>query len=67
MADWEERATAAVASAVRTLTRVRVGGLGRRWDATNASSFILEPPKGRSDSAAHLRPHPEWMNDRTKV
>ncbi|GAA0276725.1 hypothetical protein GCM10010302_13020 [Streptomyces polychromogenes] len=43
-ADWAERATAAVAMAVRTLTRVRVGGLGRRWDATKASSFILEPP-----------------------
>jgi hypothetical protein len=35
------RATAAAAVAVSTVTRVRLGCLGRRWDATKASSFFL--------------------------
>jgi hypothetical protein len=40
------RATAAAAVTVSTETRVRLAGLGRRWDATKASSFFLQPPTG---------------------
>ncbi|MET7494938.1 hypothetical protein, partial [Streptomyces sp900116325] len=36
----------AAAVAVSTVTRVRLGCLGRRWDATKASSFFLDPPTG---------------------
>jgi hypothetical protein len=43
------RATAAAAAVVSTVTRVRLGCLGRRWDATKASSFFLQPPAECAD------------------
>ncbi|BBC37164.1 hypothetical protein SGFS_084580 [Streptomyces graminofaciens] len=44
MAACEVMATAAAAAVVSTVTRVRLGCFGRRWDATEASSFFLQPP-----------------------
>ncbi|GHG03291.1 hypothetical protein GCM10018791_14000 [Streptomyces zaomyceticus] len=63
---WAVRATAAAAVAVSTVTRMRLGCLGRRWDATKASSFFLraaQPVRGRR----FLRRHPGWVINRAKV
>src|SRR5262249_32666382 len=43
-AAWADRATAAAAVAGSTGTRVRLACVGRRRDATRASSFCLQPP-----------------------
>ncbi|SCY22129.1 hypothetical protein SAMN02745898_1011275 [Streptomyces sp. 136MFCol5.1] len=60
-----------------SVTRVRLGCLGRRWDATKASSFFLEPPTGlwgigspapcTSRTRRFLRCHPGWVINRAKV
>jgi hypothetical protein len=55
-AAWDVRATAAAAVAESTVTRVRLGCLGRRCDAIEASSFFHQPP-ANAPTGGTLRRH----------